>query len=97
MRDNCSTCKNKLKGPRFSCYICKKDLHLTPDCTMFTKEEINVLIKINDSLLHICNECIPKKKDLNTQPEPTSSKLDDQLNTLQEQIKALTEKMEISK
>ena len=103
MRDDCATCKTKLKGPRFSCYICSKKLHLTPECTMFTKEEIIVLIKLDANLLHICNDCKPKKKELvhhkatpSSISNPSSSKLDEQLNKLQEQMKELTLKMESS-
>ena len=83
-------------GPKFSCYTCDKVLHLSPECTMFTNDEVKVLIKLNDNLLHICNDCKPKRDDLVKNKTTTSNKLDEQLDNLQLQIKVLTEKMEQS-
>ena len=36
-------------------------LHMTPECTGFTVEEIEVLIKLNANILHVCNSCTEKK------------------------------------
>ena len=83
-------------GPKFSCYTCDKVLHLSPECTMFTNDEVKVLIKLNDNLLHICNDCKPKRDDLVKNKTTTSNKLDEQFDNLQLQMKVLTEKMEQS-
>ena len=97
MRENCNSCNRKLKmGPKFSCYTCDKVLHLSPECTMFTNDEVKVLIKLNDNLLHICNDCKHKRDDLVKNKTTTSNKLDEQLDNLQLQMKVLTEKMEQS-
>ena len=63
---------------------------------MFTNDEVKVLIKLNDNLLHICNDCKPKRDDLVKNKTTTSNKLDEQLDNLQLQMKVLTEEMEQS-
>ena len=70
-------------GPKFSCYTYDKVLHLSPEFTMFTNDEVKVLIKLNDNLLHICNDCKPKRDDLVKNKTTTSNKLDEQLDNLQ--------------
>ena len=97
MRENSNSCNRKLKmGPKFSCYTYDKVLHLSLECTMFTNDEVKVLIQLNDNLLHICNDCKPKRDDLVKNKTTTSNKLDEQLDNLQLQMKVLTEKMEQS-
>ena len=97
MRDTCSTCNKKVKGPKFSCFACNKVLHLTPECTLFAEEDIKVLIKLDENLLHICNDCKPNRNDLalRCEQEP-KTKVDEQLNRLQEQMEALVDKVERS-
>ena len=71
-------------------------MHLATDCTGFDKTSIEVLKKLNDNLLHICNDCKYKKDSFEFATEASEPKLDSQLSQLQEQMKLLTEKMEES-
>ena len=71
-------------------------MHLTTDCTGFDKTSIEVLKKLNDNLLHICNDCKHKKGSFESATDAPESKLDSQLSQLQKQMKQLTEKMEES-
>ena len=61
---NCATCYRKVENDiKFVCCICNKTLHLTTGCTEFEKNTIEVLIKLNDNLIYICNSCEPNKQD----------------------------------
>ena len=59
---------------------------------MFAGEDIKVLIKLDENLLHICNDCKPNRNDVafRCEQEP-KTKVDEQLNSLQEQMKALVD------
>ena len=108
-RDNCATCNRKVKNDnKFVCCICNKTLHLTTECTEFEKNTIEVLVKLKDNLIHICNRCKPKKQDfLSNLESKLETKIDEnlkkfqnetnnQMEKLQEQMKTLTDKIEKS-
>ena len=59
-------------------------LHITPDCTGFTKDEIAVLIKLKKSIRHICNDCVDKPK-ISTERE-TSVTIDDKLEATDKKV-----------
>ena len=48
VRDTCSTCNKKVKGPKVSCFACNKVLHSTPECTLTAEKDVKVLI--NDKI-----------------------------------------------
>ena len=60
---------------------------LKPECTGFDKSCIDVLIKYEKNLLHICNECAGKKSNTTLKMESTdNTALNDQLEELHEKI-----------
>ena len=40
-----------------------KTLHMTADCTVFSKGEVSTIIKLSRNLLHVCNDCSNGSKD----------------------------------
>ena len=108
-RDNCNTCNRKVKNDnKLVCCICNKTLHLTTESTEFETNTIEVLIKLNDNLVPICNSCIPEKQDFLSKLESKlETKIDEnlkkfqnetnnQMKKLQLQMKTLTDKIEKS-
>ena len=73
-------------------------MHVSTDCIELDNTSIEVIAKLHKKLPLICNECKPKKKDFveSKKTENENSEIDDQLQKLQEQMLALTSKMEQS-
>ena len=92
--DDGSTCGKKVMGPRSSCCFCRKIIHLTTACTEFDQESIEVLAKLDHNLLHICNSCTGKKKNFLKTDTSSDSKIDSQMEALQQQMKLLSQKIE---
>ena len=46
------------------CCICFKTHPQTAECTEFDKQNIDVLIKLKDKLIHICKVCTPHNDKL---------------------------------
>ena len=108
-RDNCATCNREVENDnKFVCCICNKTLQLTIECTEFEKNTIEILIKLNGNLIHICNSCKPEKQNfLSNLESKLETKIDEnlkkfqnetnnQMKKLQEQMKTLTDKLEKS-
>ena len=86
-RNSCATCSSKINKHKFCCVYCQKTLCLKPECTGFDKSCIDVLIKYEKNLLHICNECTGKKGNTTLKMESTdNTALNDQLKELHEKI-----------
>ena len=69
----------------------------SPEGTLFTDNDTQVLIKLDENLLDICNDCEPQRKNLAPRSKPEQNdKLEGQLDGLQKQMKALAEKMKKS-
>ena len=85
-RDQCSVCEKKINGERFSCVMCRKTLHMTADCTGFSKNEVSTIIKLNRNLLHVCNDCSNERKDDVCILTPEQQKQKSDLNSLDEKL-----------
>ena len=59
-------------------------MHMTSKCTGFDKTNIDVLIKLDKNLLHICNGC---KYNKDNAIDYKTSKIDDKLIEIKEQMK----------
>ena len=63
-RDNCHSCRLKLKAKfTFCCTFCNKRLHFTTDLTSFSAKTVKALIdlieeNVTANILHVCNECV---------------------------------------
>ena len=44
-------------------------MHLSTECTELDKTSIEVIAKLHENLLLICNECQPKQKDFDESPK----------------------------
>ena len=56
-RDCCATCQSRIKtDSKFFCCICNKTLYLTVECSEFDKKCVDVLLKLKDNVIHICNK-----------------------------------------
>ena len=75
-RDQCSVCKMK-SG---------KTLHMTADCTGFSKDEVSTIIKLSRNLLHVCNDCSNERKDDFCILTPEQQKQMTDLNSLDEKL-----------
>lgn len=96
-RTNCHTCDKKIKGNKFECCFCDKVMHFTPECTELDKNSIEVLIKLEENLLLICNKCKSKKANFNANKDSEqANKVDEKLLKLEKQVEALTSKVEES-
>ena len=72
-------------------------MHFTPECTELDKNSIEVLIKLEENLLLICNKCKSKKANCNAnQDSEQANKVDEKLLKLEKQVEALTSKVEES-
>ena len=86
-RNSCATCSSKINKHKFCCVHCQKTVCLKPECTGFDKICIDVLIKYEKNLLHICNECAGKKDNTILKMESTdNTALSDQFKELHEKI-----------
>ena len=68
-------------------------MHMTSKCTVFDKTDIDVLIKLDKNLLHICNDC---KDNKDNAIDNKTSKIDDQLIEIKEQMKMFAQSIEKS-
>ena len=94
----CQSCNHKIakKEAKFSCAYCSKAMHMTPDCTGFEQSSIEVLVKLEANLLHICNECSENKTHKSILKPAEQSKLEDDLTDLREQMKKFQQIIENS-
>ena len=77
-RDICATCQSRIKtNSKFVCCICNKRLHLTVECIEFDEYCIDVLVKFKNNLIHVCNNCIPKKQDFSDKLESKNESLNE--------------------
>ena len=58
---NFDSWNSKLKEENFVCTFCNKTLVKTPEYTGSRVEEIEVLIKLNANVLHVCNSFTEKR------------------------------------
>ena len=89
----CNSCNEKLKKHKLTCFFCHKVMHMTSKCTSFDKTDIDVLIKLDKNLLHICNDC---KENKDNAIDNKNSKIDDQLIVIKEQMKMFAQSIEKS-
>ena len=66
---------------------------MTSKCTGFDKTGIDVLIKLDKNLLHICNDC---KDNKNNAIDNKTSKIDDKLIEIKEQMKMFAQSIKKS-
>ena len=87
-RENCYSCKKKIKGERFKCCYCDKVMHMTDECTGFSSEEVNVLIKLSRNLLHVCNDCAldESNRDNSFLKSPVINEIDVKLTQLDKKV-----------
>ena len=68
-------------------------MQMTSKCTGFDKTDINVLIKLDKNLLHICNDC---KDNKDNAIDIKTSNIDDQLIEIKKQMKMFAQSIEKS-
>ena len=85
-RDQCSVCKKKINGERVSCLMYRKSIHMTPDCTGFSKVEVSTIIKPSRNLIHVCNDCSNERTDDVSILTPEQQKQKTDLNSLDEKF-----------
>ena len=67
-------------------------MHLTPKLAGFDQQSIDVLTKLKENLLHICNDCKDNRKEKLFETEkPESSKIEKGLNELKTQMTTFQE------
>ena len=89
----CNSCNEKLKKHIFTCFFCRTVMHLTSKCTGFDKTDIDVLIKLDKNLLHICND---RKDNKDNAIDNKTFKIDDQLIEIKEKMKLFAQSIEKS-
>ena len=65
---------------------------MTPECTDFDQNSLDVFIKCKANILNACNQCVNKKEqDPKTDQKNDLTKIDIQLVEIKDQLKKLTE------
>ena len=88
----CYTCQEKIKKEKFVCYFYQKVLHITPECTDFDRNSLDVFIKCKANILNVCNQSLNKKEQgPKTDQKNDLIEIDTQLVETKDQMKTLTE------
>ena len=65
---------------------------MTPDCTDFDQNSLDIFIKCKANILNVCNQCVNKKEqDPKTDQKNDSTKIYTQIVEIKDQMKTLTE------
>ena len=65
---------------------------MTPECTDFDQNSLDVFIKYKANILNVCNQCVNKKEqEPKTDQKNDLTKIDTQLVEIKDQMKTLTE------